>query len=122
MRSPIAITVLALSVAPAFAGGVILNLNTETGVGALEQVLDIARRNAPTMREADMAVSIYNALQQAKQESAKQEAVQAQGLAEQKRKLEEEVAQLKKDAAAAKPATDEKPKADVVPKAEEEKK
>jgi hypothetical protein len=59
--------------APAMAGGANLSLN-DAGVTGLEQMLDIARRNATSMRDADMAVSLYNALQTAKQAGAKADA------------------------------------------------
>lgn len=77
MRVFVAAAIIALAF-PAHAGTVNFELN-EVGVGGLEQMLDIARRSASTMREADMAVSLYNALQQAKLKAmqADQQAAQA---------------------------------------------
>lgn len=108
IRTRLAVFALALSFSvSAHAGTVTLQLNTEAGVPALEQALDIARRNAPTMREADMAVSLYNALQAAKTQSAQADAQQAAAADQARKKLEDDVAKLKADLTK---ANEEKPK------------
>lgn len=107
-----ALVALAAFVVPAHAGSVMLQLNTESGVPALETALDIARRNAPTMREADMAVSLYNALQAAKQQAAQVDQQQAAAAEASRKKLEDELARTKDELAKAKapPAPDPIPK------------
>lgn len=114
MRFPIVglLAVLISTVSPAIASNVVLQLNSETGVPALEAALDIARRNAPTMREADMAVSLYNALQVAKQQSAQAEQQAATGAEASRKKLEEELTRTKDELAKAKA----QPEPDPIPK------
>jgi type II secretory pathway component HofQ len=100
------IRVLALVVAfassPVLASSVSLNLN-EVGIAGLEQVLDIARRNAATMKDADMAVSIYNALQSAKAAAAVAEAAAAKDTSDQLVRLQGEIAKMKLEAQKAPP-------------------
>lgn len=82
---------------PARAGTVNFSLN-EIGVAGLEQMLDIARKAAPTMREADMAVSLYNALQQSKLQALQTEQQAAQAAEQRLKALEAENAKLKEAA------------------------
>lgn len=97
----IAIVAALLGAAPARADGVTLQLN-DVGTAGLERMLDIARRNAPTMGEADMAVSLWNALQRARE---------ATMMAAQKNADAAEIAKLKADLDAknAAPSTEPKP-------------
>lgn len=89
------ITMLAvLLAAPASAGTVNFSLN-EIGVAGLEQMLDIARKAAPSMRDADMAVSLYNALQSAKLQALQTEQQAAQAADQRLKALEAENAKLK---------------------------
>ena len=92
---------------PAFAGDVTLQLNS-LGVAGLEQMLDIARRNAATMRDADMAVSLWNALQRAKDAAAQADAQKAASDAQALQGKDAEIAKLRSDLEAAKkaPATE----------------
>lgn len=83
-----------LSISGARAGSVALELN-EVGVAGLEQMLDIARRSGPSIRDADMAVSLYNALQAAKAKSAQFDAQRLDALEKKRKDLEEQIAALR---------------------------
>lgn len=88
------VLVVSLFATTAYAGNVNLQLN-DVGVTGLEQVLDVARKYGPNMRDAEMAVSIYNALQAAKQQSAQSDAARLDLLEKQKNDLQSELDKVK---------------------------
>lgn len=76
------------------AGTVNLQLN-DIGVAGLEAALDIARKNG-SMHDADMAVSLWNALQQAKVQAMQADLAQQKANADQATKLNAQIEDLKK--------------------------
>lgn len=90
------VLIVALSAIPFVAKATTVTLIlSDIGVAGLESMLDIARKSAPTMREADMAISLYNALQQAKQAAMQNEQQQTSAAEKTSRDLAEENARLK---------------------------
>jgi hypothetical protein len=77
---------VALLASPAYAGNVALQLN-DVGVAGLESALELARKHG-SMHDADMAVSIYNALQAAKIQAMQDDAARLKELDSLKRQLE----------------------------------